>query len=229
MRMNLKILNKDSLALTLWNLEKIRLNGVQPPLKEIDSVLDWIIKRQKDPGRYGLGFAAPTEIDYAISTLPTGEKLHSKAGTAHLLGEEAFWALSKWRGPDAPGIKEGLVGILGRARRTPALADKGRYCCTTCSLAIWRAITASNLKEGKAFVNRGLSTMSLNRDGKLGWRGFQFGYAIYALSSLEHPLADKELKYAGGRIERSLRRIRPQNDPHGLRKRGYEIALERIG
>jgi len=228
-RMKQKMLNQDSLALTLWNLEKARLNGDRPERKEIDEALDWIIKRQKDPGRYGLGFAAPTEKDYVSSTLPTGEKLHSKAGTAHLLGEEAFWALSKWRSPQSPGIREGLIGILGRARRFPAQADEGRYCCATCSLAIWRAITASGLKEGEAFVHRGISTMSLIRDGKLGWRGFSFGYTIYSLSSLELPLADKELKYAGGRIERALRRIRPTNDPHGLRKLGYEKALNRIG
>lgn len=186
------------------------------------------MKRQKEPGRYGLGFAAPTERDYTSSKLPTGESLHSKAGTAHLLGEEAFWALAKWRGLDSPGVKEGLLGILGRARRSPAQADKGHYCCTTCSLAIWRAITASEFKKGIPFVERGLSTMSLTRDAKLGWRGFQFGYTVYALSSLEHNLADRELKYAGGRIERALRRLRKSNDPFGLRKLGYEKALEII-
>ncbi|RKZ30567.1 hypothetical protein DRQ36_05100 [bacterium] len=226
--MTKRLLNTESLALTLWNLERCRLNGDNPDQKDIDDALNWIIKRQKEPGRYGLGFAAPTEQDYISSKLPTGEKLHSRAGTAHLLGEEAFWALAKWRGPDAPGIKEGIIGILGRARRSPATLDKGRYCCTTCSLSLWRAIIASGLKEGLPFVERGLSTMSLDRDSKLGWKGFQFGYTVYALSSLEHPLADRELKYSGGRIERALRRIRRSEDPYGLKRLGYENALERI-
>ncbi len=225
----MKILDKKSLSLTLWNLERARLNGAKPSQKEVDDAIDWIIKRQKDPGRYGLGFAAPTEDDYFTSTLPTGERLHSRAGTAHLLGEEAFWALSKWRGPNTPGIREGLIGILGRAKRSPAQADKGRYCCATCSLSVWRAIMGSKLEEGKAFVHRGLSTLNLNRDSKLGWRAFPFGYTVFTLTSLEHPLADKELKYAAGRIERALRRMRPTNDPHGLRKLGYKKALERVG
>lgn len=222
------ILDDNSLAQTLWNLERARLNGDAPDRKEIDEALDWIVKRQKDPGRYGLGFAAPTEEDYNSSTLPTGERLHSRAGTAHLLGEEAFWALSKWRSPNAPGVKEGLIGILGRSKRSPAQSDKGRYCCTTCSLSIWRAIIAAELKEGNAFVHRGLSTLSLCRDSKLGWRGFPFGYTVFTLASLEHPIADKELKYAAGRIERALRRMRPTYDPHGLRELGYKKALERV-
>lgn len=223
-----KILNSESLADTLWNLERIRLSGEQVNPSEINEALDWIIKRQKDPCRYGLGFAAPMEQDYLTSTLPTGEKIHSRAGAAHILGEEAFWALSKWRGPESPGVREGIIGILGRSRRTPAMADKGRFCCATCSLSLWRAIAASGIDEGKAFIQRGLSTVSLNRDGKLGWRNFPFGYMIFSLSSIEHPLADMELKYAEGRIERALRRLRPENDPYGLRKLGYEKALERL-
>lgn len=223
------VLDKNSLSMTLWNLERTRLKGEKTDPKEISETLSWIAKRQKDPGRYGLGFAAPTEMDYTSSTLPTGEKLHSKAGTAHLLGEEALWALSKWHGPEAPGIREGLIGILGRAKMSPSLSDIGRYCCATCSLSLWRAIMGSGLKEGKAFVNRGLTTLNLNRDSKLGWRSFPFGYTVFALASLEHPLADNELKYAEGRIERALRRLRPANDPHGLRQLGYIKALERVG
>ncbi len=223
-----RIFNPESLAETLWNLERVRLSGEQIDPSETDEALDWIIKRQKDPGRYGLGFAAPMEADYQTSTLPSGEKLHTRAGTAHLLGEEAFWALSKWRGPETPGVREGIIGILGRSRRFPSMADKGRYCCATCSLSLWRAIVASEIDEGKAFVHRGLSTVSMNRDGKLGWRNFPFGYTVFALSSLEHPIADVELKYAEGRIVRALRRLRPENDPFGLRQLGYKKALERL-
>ncbi len=223
-----KILDKSSLATTLWNLEKIRTNNTKYSQKEIDEALNWIIKQQKKPARYGLCFAAPTDKDYNSTILPTGEKMKSRACTAHLLGEEAFWALAKWRGPDATGVKIGLTGMLGRAGRYPASADKGRYCCSICSLAFWRALRASGLKEGQYFIERGLSTMSLIRDSKRGWKSFQFGYSIFALSSLEHPLADKELKYAGGRIERSLKHLRASSDPHGLRMFGFEQALSRV-
>ena len=47
----MKILDKKSLSSTLWNLERVRLNGAKPNQKEIDEAIDWIIKRQKDPGR----------------------------------------------------------------------------------------------------------------------------------------------------------------------------------
>ena len=82
--------------------------------------------------------------------------------------------------------------------------------------------------EGDAFIERGLSTMPLYRDGKSGWNSFPFAYAIFTLASLEHPLADKELKYAEERVERALKRLRLVHDPFGLRKLGYEAALERI-
>ncbi len=222
------ILHTDSLALTLWELEHIRLNSSKPDPQKIDEAIDWIIQRQKEPGRYGLGFAAPTEKDYISSRLPTGEKMHSRAGIAHLLGEEAFWALSKWRGPEKNSIRKGLIGMLGRARRFRAASDRGSYCCTTCSLALWRALIASELPEGLPFVERGLTTMNISHDDKLGWRGFQFTYTVYALASLEHPLADRELKYAAGRIERAHRRIRKSEDPYGLRKLGFESALKRV-
>ena len=222
------ILHTESLALTLWQLEKSRLNGSELPQDMVKEAMDWIIKRQKEPGRYGLGFAAPTEVDYKSSKLPTGEKLHSRAGTAHLLGEESFWALCKWGGPEMPGVKKGLIGMLGRARRFPASSDRGQYCCKTCSLALWRALAASGLEEGQPFLERGLSTMSISRDGKLGWVNFPFGYTVFSLASLDHPMADKELEYAAGRIERALRRLRTTQDPYGLRKLGYKAALERI-
>jgi len=223
-----RMLNKDSLAMTLWNLEKARLNGIRPKETEIDETLKWIVNRQKEPGRFGLGFAAPTEHDYSTRRLPTGEKIHSRAGAAHLLGEEAFWALAKWCGKDAPGLRKGLIGMLGRASRYPAYADKGKYCCGSCSLAFWRALVAAGIKEGESFVERGLLSMNLVRDGKLGWNTFPFSYSIYALASLNHPIADEELKYAQGRIERSLRLLRISRDPYGLRKLGFEYALERL-
>ncbi|MCK5833460.1 hypothetical protein KAH81_07305 [bacterium] len=222
------ILNDESLALTLWNLELARLTGTPNDKKLVNVALNWIIKRQKDPGRYGLGFAAPTEEDYRSAILPTGEKLNSRAGTAHLLGEEALWALSKWLGPGKNSVREGLLGMLGRARRFRAYSDRGRYCCTTCSLSLWRALAASEMPEGMPFLERGLTTLSLSRDGKLGWKGFQFAYTIFALASLEHTLADSELIYAGGRIERALKLLRISRDPYGLRRLGYEAALKRI-
>ncbi|MGC9316059.1 MAG: hypothetical protein ACP5G4_10625, partial [bacterium] len=63
------VLDKNSLSMTLWNLERTRLKGEKTDPKEISETLSWIAKRQKDPGRYGLGFAAPTEMDYTSSTL----------------------------------------------------------------------------------------------------------------------------------------------------------------
>ncbi|HHS50698.1 MAG TPA: hypothetical protein ENN07_06230, partial [candidate division Zixibacteria bacterium] len=81
-----RILDSESLSITLWNLELARLSGTKPAAKRIDEAIRWIVKRQKDPGRYGLMFPAPTDEDYRSAMLPTGEKLHSKAGTAHLLG-----------------------------------------------------------------------------------------------------------------------------------------------
>ncbi len=222
------ILNHGSLALTLWNLEHFRLNGSKPNQEKVDEALNWIVKRQKDPGRFGLGFAAPTEKDYVLAKLPTGENIHSRAGTAHLLGEEAFWALSKWRDPNKHSIQEGLTGMLGRASHFRAAFDRGHYCCTTCSLSLWRALIASKLPIGESFVKRGIKTMNLSHDNKSGWRGFQFGWTVYSLASLEHPLADRELQYAAGRIERAHRRLRKSNDPYGLRKLGYESALKRV-
>ncbi len=222
------ILNSESLGETLWKLESVRLGGAKAERKSIDEALNWIVKRQKEPGRYGLNFAAPTEGDYTFAILPTGERLSSRAGTAHALGEEAFWALAKWRGAEKHGIREGMIGMLGRAGRSRPSADRGRFCCATCSLAFWRALSASQIAEGTAFIERGLRTLSLCRDEKYGWQGFHFAYAVFTLASLEHPLADIELRYSAGRIERALNRLRETHDPTGLRKLGYIAALSRI-
>jgi len=79
-----------------------------------------------------------------------------------------------------------------------------------------------------SFLERGLSFMKLLRDGKLGWNNLGFPYAVFTLVTLDHPLANIELKYASGRIERSLKLLRPSQDPFGLKKLAFEAALLKV-
>lgn len=202
-------------------------------LEERAAVSAWIADRQGLPGSYA-GMFAPTSYDYAFGALTfTGEPVLSAAGTGHVLSEEACRVLFRL-GADSLEVREALKrarrGIFHRLEQAEARgADAGVYCCGSCSVALWRHLSASGSAEDERRLENGLRALNHHRDEKGRWKRFPFHYTLLALSAIELPAARAELDYAAQNIERALRRL-TKTDPgdlsrHDLRRK---ILMERI-
>lgn len=197
------LLTLDSLSLTIDGVTDSMLYGRAVPTADLEAAARFIASRQGQPGSYR-GLFAPTEAEYRDGIrLYTGERVRSGAGTAHILSEEAMRALLIL-GVETPET----VAALGRAREAFAAmmppAPAGRYCCATCSAALWRHLGAARYSDAESRLVDGLSSLkSRRKDG--AWRSFPFHYTVLALLGIDLPEATDELRYCAPAMERALR------------------------
>jgi len=216
------IVNYHSLSLTLDALNEAFF--YQQPLTQLqkEQVAEWIASRQGKPGSYANMFA-PTESDFTEGArLFTGERVRSKAGTAHVLGEEACRALILLDIAD-----NGVRNALGRASH--GMSDRlkrveetryisGWYCCGTCTPSLWRHLAVGGLEDGQRRLAAGLTSLKTRRDGEGRWKTLPFHYTLLVLSEIDSPLAVEEMRYASNVCERYLRRS-PKDDGMAQRRR----------
>ena len=191
----------------------------------------WIASRQGLPRSYR-GMFAPTARDYTGGArVFTGEKIASRVGTAHILGEEALRVLLVL-GVDTTAVRSaianaqaemeaGLRGADGRGHST------GMYCCGICSCAYWRALTADGFSHSERRLAAGMAELKARRQGTGKWRIFPFYYTVLALTDVDLSAAVAELRYAAPALERYLKQPE-RNDPYHHRRRAVaERALAR--
>ena len=202
------LLDPTSLAATLDALNEAFFDRKTLPRRDREEVARWIASRQGLPGSYAGMFAPPEE--YRTGTrlkLFTGEVRASRGGAAHILGEEACRALILLE-VHVPPVQEALQrateGMLGRLGRDTQ--QTGRYCCGTCSVALWRHLAVGGLQQPERLLARALQTLKAARDGEGRWKGYPFWYGLLALSEAPLPAAQAELRYAAPKLERALRR-----------------------
>ncbi len=109
---------------------------------------------------------APTSSDYATGVrLFTGERVSTRVGIGHTLGEESCRALLLLRVDNAEvagALKRASRGMLGRLAATPG--SDGMYCCRTCSSAMWRHLAAGGLDETEARLTAAMKTLKSHRE-----------------------------------------------------------------
>ncbi|MCU0727702.1 MAG: hypothetical protein MUE73_18230, partial [Planctomycetes bacterium] len=87
------LVDPDSLGATLDSINAVLFSGQPVSRRDKAAAASWIADRQGLAGAYG-GMFAPLPLDMQTGvTLFTGERVSTRAGTAHLLGEEACRAL----------------------------------------------------------------------------------------------------------------------------------------
>lgn len=192
----------------------------------------WIARRQGLPGSYACMFA-PTEADFRNgSRVFTGERLSTRAGTAHILGEEAVRALILLDVSDR-AVKAALAraqeGMNARLRDAEARGHQvGRYCCGICSAAYWRTLAVGGLEKSEERLALAMRELTQSRTGDGKWRPFPFWYTLLAIADIELTAARRELAYAGPVCERYLSR-RAGPDTYARRRRAVaERALARL-
>lgn len=222
----MSMVNADSLAQTLDALNEAFFYG--HPLSKIarQRSAKWIASRQGLPGSYASMFA-PTEDDFRNGIrLFTGEAFRTRAGAAHVLGEEACRALILLDVPLA-GVRNALnrasLGMIGRLEKGPDPAS-GIYCCGRCSVALWRHLAVGGLEDGERLLAAGLKTLRSERDGKGRWGRFPFYYTLLALSEIDLPAATEEMRHVAPALERSLRQS-AREDAFARRR---QVLAERV-
>lgn len=211
----------------------------------------FITARQGLPGSYRQMFA-PLPEDMQGFRLFTGERVKSRVGCRHILGQEACRVMAMLKPKDAAARQ-----ALGRARQwleemTPpptgdvrkigtsatakqsqdahaifSIGTYGAYCCGTCSVAMWRNITAGGFADGDARIAAGLAVLKAYRQADGRWGRFPFFYTLSALiemADIDPPAARAELRHAGARCEKLLAR-RPGEGTYSDRRR---MLLQRV-
>ena len=222
----MKLINHNSLALTLDSVNEAFFYNRPLSKSEKAQVAKWIASRQGMTGSYANMFA-PTKKDYQNGiTLFTGEKIRTRAGLSHVLGQESCRTLLllNVKSTDVKSALERASAGFMEFMKLYIAAKEGTYCCAPCSCALWRHLSAGGLKNGERILTNGIKTLKSLRDGKGRWKRFPFYYTLLVLSETELAVARKEIKYAAPACERLLKR-QMKKDKISLRRR---ILAERI-
>ena len=217
----MQVLRRDSLAETLDGVNEAFFYGRKLPKAERQRTATWIAARQGLPGSYRQMFA-PTDRDMSEGIrLFTGEKNRTRAGSSHMLGQEACRALILLKAPGAE-IRKALKQASQWQQWLAGSRDarSGTYCCGKCSVALWRHLAVGGFGELDAdkWFRAGMTTLKASRLGDGRWRRFPFYYTLLALSEIDLPAARKERQYAAPVCEAMLKR-KPTDDHIDLRRR----------
>lgn len=218
-----KLLVPHSLQKTLWRLEEARLAGSKCLDPEVDEALCWVLGRQGLKRAYR-GLFAPTEEDFSQGArFLTGERIRSGAGTAHVLGEEALRALCIWGLRDREETQRALENFHNIVEESRAT---GRYCCNTCTIALWRGVTAIRFAGWEELIENGLIRLNQARTPEGRWKGYPFYYTLFTLAEIDSPAARQEQSHAAKTVESLLRRNRGNDRVSRFRRLALKWAVE---
>ena len=229
----MKYLDSSSLFQTVDNVSEALLFGLNIREKEKNEIADFIIHRQVKEAYAGT--FAPTEYDSNHQLiLFTGEKIKTRAGRYHMIGEEASRILRKLNISEADvknalqkadtGLRNKIEGLLHDNRY-----EFGMYCCKSCSCALWINLSSGGLYDDSRMLEAGLRYLKRYRDNKGSWKGFPGNYVLYVLNEIDPDLAMEELKYAGLSVERRYNRKKAEETKYQMRRNFiYEQILNKI-
>ena len=226
-------IHSRSLADTIDAVEESFFQGGAMSATEKRAVAHWIAGRQGLPGSYA-GMFAPTDRDWCGIAVFTGERIGTRAGISHVLGEEACRALIQLGTPEEASRKALNRATHGMLDRLQPLGDgstskTGMYCCGTCSVALWRHLAVGGLSRSERRLVAGMRSLRAHRAGGGRWRRFPFWFTLLALSEIEVTGARREMEYAAPVCERyiRLRQSRPRNTYSPRRRLVAERILEK--
>jgi hypothetical protein len=221
----------DSLARTLEAVAEAAFEHRTLPLAERERVARWIAARQGLPQAKSGSFAGfPSELREGVVVF-TGERFRH-ASARHILGEEACRVL-RWLDVREPEVQvaleradRGLTAAVALAEHDPRYGhNPGAYCCTKCTVGMWRNVASGGLDRHEERLRRGVGQFLRASRGERQWRRFPFWYTVLALVDMDVPEARDELEFVAPVLERTARRPTPA-DAYGRRR--HELALRAL-
>ena len=240
----MQLLNETSLAETIDAINEAVFFGRKLSKADKVKTAGWIAGRFGQPNSYS-GLFAPTANDMKTGIkVFTGEPVKSRAGSSHIIGEEACCAIMLLGAPNA-AIRKSLAAAtegftLALARHAEMGGTPGMFCCGICSAALWRNLQSGAMNDalgGEGSIEKRLSdgmkalTEHRNPDGK--WRRFPFWYTVLALSGIDKglwpkaaKLARAEIGYIAPILERAVS-LDPGPDKYAIRR--HTLAIRALG
>ena len=226
----MQYLDKNSLSQTIDNVSEAIFFNLEIDKKEKVQIADFIINQQSKPEAYADTFA-PTENDLKQDLLLfTGEKIRSRVGKRHMIGEEASRILRKLdldNDKVNKALKRADTGL--QEKIDLCLSDSryvyGTYCCKTCSCGMWMNMSSGGTVMDINFLKAGMDYLKTHRDGKGRWKGFPFYYTLYVLNEADKKIAMDELQYAAEHIAKRRVKQKGQENKYELRR---QYICERI-
>ena len=204
-------MDKSSLFNTIDNVSEAILFGFNIPADEKRKVADFIISR-KINGAHADTFA-PTDLDAKRDLeLFTGEKITSRVGKYHMIGEEACRILRKLE------LSESKVDTALKKADNGLKMQIAKVYDKSCSCGLWLNIASGGLNNDTKFLQSGLTYLKKHRDNKGGWKGFSGYYVLYVLNEMDVHIAIDELKYTGKLVERKLKMKRTEATKYDVRR-----------
>ena len=224
----MKILDTDSLIITVDRFnEAVFLE--KDWRKEAESIVAWV------SDRLGCGYAgsfAMTENDWQRPFhLFTGEKITTRAGRSHVIAQETnrmFEIIEKETGDsiEAKTIsEERLARRIFEDERSIALST-GDYCCGTCSVSLWRCMSAGGYSQFGEALPRGLKTLARYREETGGWRRYPFYYTMLGLIGITRKVAADELRYHTPLIVKRTKWLANKQDSFSRRR--HEVLVQAL-
>jgi hypothetical protein len=162
----------------------------------------------------------------------TGERIVTRAGIGHVLGEEACRVLRRLdaatRGALAAALARAEAGMLAQLHAHVG-PECGEYCCGPCTVALWRNLAAGGLDHAEARLADGTRKLAAHERPDGTWRRFPFYYTLLALTEVEGDLPLDGLRHAAPRCERLLRRRKAGSVLERRRRAVLERVLARAG
>lgn len=191
------------------------------PTKRKRELATWIADRMDEKeGYFGLFAPTPHDFENTVCTY-TGEPVTSKAGKAHLLGEEALHSLVllNVHNTHVDKAKEVAVNIIHDIMLQNEVEGKwcGFFCCGKCTVSYWRNLIHESIPFSRPRLMKGLEDLKSLRDGNGRWKRFPFYYTALSLGDMPTDMSKEEILYIKPTLERLSRRSH-KNDRYGIRK-----------
>jgi hypothetical protein len=219
----MKYLDTTSLSQTIDNVSEALLFDLPVDHDEKVKIVNFIADQQGKPNSYADTFA-PTNADLKMDlVLFTGEKIKSRVGKCHMIGEEACRIIHKLdlklenANKALMRAETGLQNQIDKVLQNPRY-EYGMYCCRSCSCALWLNLTSGSLNNNTQMLTAGMEYLKKHRDYKGKWTGFPYYYTLFILNETQKDIAKEELIYTAGTVERRLKKRRTEENKYEMRR-----------
>ena len=84
----------------------------------------------------------------------------------------------------------------------------------TCTIALWRGVTAAQPAGWEEVLEKGLIRLNGARTSEGKWRGYSFYYTLLTLADIDSPAARQEQSHVAKAVESLLKRNRGDDRKH---------------
>lgn len=156
----------------------------------------------------------------------SGERLHTRFATRHILQEEAARALVLLAARTV-NVRETLEWMDADLLKACFAQSCVKGECAHAMIGLMRYLAVGGLGDSEQRLDTHLKTLSQHRDSSGDWGNFPFYYTLLALTEIDLPSALREMRYAAPTCKKRLRRISGDDKISRRRRAILQRALSR--